>query len=533
MPNQFIIHQLRVPADYSYDDLLRRLSRKIRIPRRFIEHVKITSRSIDARKNPTYVLSLVFSLVPSYNKTTSRLQQYHPPSRLHIPAIPPAEKPPIVIGAGPAGLAAAYVLAEAGTCPVILEQGPNAEVRQKDILQFWKEGILNPYSNMLFGRGSWPFSDGKLTCRSKNRREVAFFLDLLIDAGAPPSIRVDTHPHIGTDVLMKIIPRIRKKIEQRGGVFLFNTALKDMRIVDNRLIYIDTAEKTYPVDTLFLATGHSARDVYSLLHEKGVPLGKKGIAMGVRAELPQSLLNTTLYKAKTPVFGPAEFRVRRRSEKTDRSVYSFCMCPGGVVVSCASSAGKITTNGMSYSKRNLYWGNAAFLVPLSHEEYGGDAQDVLAGIRFQERWEAKAFVAGGKTYALPGSTLADFLENRAPTTLPPSPSAFRVTPANLRTLLPSLVQEALCETLPGFLHSLGQDDFSQVILYGVETRSSSPVQILRNSTGESRGVDNLYPLGEGAGYAGGIVSSGVDGIRRALQFLERREQQEAVPANID
>ncbi|MDF7826170.1 FAD-dependent oxidoreductase [Pontiellaceae bacterium B12227] len=521
------INQLNVRLNYGESDVLKAVCRKLRCGKEQLSNLEILRRSLDARKKdrqPTYILSVEVDhrgkpprIVPN------QVEKAPPPSPAPAyPKITPSENPPIIIGAGPAGLMAALTLAEAGHKPLLIERGAETPEREAQVSDYWKNGNLNPESNVLYGEGgAGLFSDGKLTARSKDRARIRRFFETLVACGATSDILIDSMPHIGTDDLTQIIPVIRKRIWELGGAFAFNSKLEKLHIENGAVRGVTVSGKEIRTDAVFLATGHSARDVYELLAEAGVPLEAKPFAVGVRLEIPQTDINVAQYGkwAELPALGSASFRLTRKEEEHARRCYSFCMCPGGEVISCASSEGLITSNGMSLSARAEPFGNAAMLVPVDVADFPMAGNPALAGIEFQKRMERAAFASGGGNYGLPAARLIDFLE-RKKGDLPEARSCQQAAPALLQDLLPEFVSHTLESALPKMLGELNRTPLEHALLYASETRSSSPVRILRDRNGES-GIKGLYPCGEGAGYAGGIVSSALDGMKLAEEYALR------------
>jgi uncharacterized FAD-dependent dehydrogenase len=416
---------------------------------------------------------------------------------------------------------AALTLAEAGHKPLLIERGAETPDREEQVKAYWELGKLDPESNVLYGEGgAGLFSDGKLTARSKDRARIRRFFETLVACGASPDILIDAMPHIGSDDLVHIIPAIRNRIWELGGGCAFNSKLEDLQIENGVLRGVVVSGKQIRTDACFLATGHSARDIYELLAQHRVPLEAKPFAVGVRLEIPQSRIDEAQYGqwAKLPMLGSASFRLTRKEEGRARRCYSFCMCPGGEVISCASSKGLVTSNGMSLSARSQPFGNAAFLVPVEQADFPTIGNPVLAGIAFQKKMEQAAFEAGGANYGLPAQRLIDFLEQKKGG-LPTERSCPQANPAILQEILPEFVFQTLESALPKMLRQLNGTPLEEAILYGTETRSSSPVRILRNPSGESTGLKGLFPCGEGAGYAGGIVSSALDGMKTTEQWI--------------
>jgi len=525
------INQISVKLDYEKPDVLATIARLLDCREDELDRLLLLRRSIDARGKdslPRFVLSAEVDYLgesePPFAPGRVDLA-VESESMSKIPRVEPREHRPVVVGAGPAGLMAALTLAEAGWKPLLIERGADVQVRSHQVETFWQEGVLNLESNVLYGEGgAGLFSDGKLTARSKDRAAIRHFFQVLVDYGASSDILIDAEPHIGSDVLSQIIPLLRNQIQELGGEVRFGTKLDGLHIEDGRLRGVTVSGEEIATDTCFLATGHSARDVYTMLAMLGVPLAAKPFAVGVRIEMPQSRLNVAQYGrgAKHPKLRSASFRLTRKPGTSMRGCYSFCTCPGGLVMACASSDGMLTTNGMSYSSRAKPFGNAAILVPVGADDYpAGEQHAALAGIGLQQTMETAAFKAGGGDYGLPAQSLIDFLEEQQPSGIPEARSCKRAVPADMANLLPDEVTRTIRSTLPKMLRELNGIRQEDVLLYGVETRSSSPVRILRDpQTGQSPGVRGLYPMGEGSGYTGGIVSSALDGIasaRRALQ----------------
>lgn len=538
------LNQLDLPPGYSPEQLLKAAAKVLRCNPSALQNLQTVRRSIDARgRSPrmTVAVEVAFS-----GKLPAGLRDVEPAIETPVlkqPVISNYSGPrPLVVGAGPAGLMAAFGLAEAGLKPLLIERGEAAAPRAGRVELFWKDGTLDVESNVLYGEGgAGLFSDGKLTSRSKDRPRVRRFLETLVGCGASPDILVDAEPHIGSDVLEDLVPALRNRIVELGGEVRFGARLDRLEIENGAVHGAVISGEEIRTDRCVLATGHSARDIYEMLAEQGVPLEAKPFAIGVRLEIPQHRIDTAQWGGSFPVLGKASFRLTRREEENTRACYTFCMCPGGLVISCASSAGLMTTNGMSLSKRDKPMGNAAFLVPVMPEDFstvaargeGGKksavtarshsfSKDCLAGIEFQKKLEAAAFVAGGSDYSLPAQRLVDFLEGAEPSELPAERSCTRARPAQLRGLLPEFVEHTLRSAMPKMLRSMRDVVLDEALLYASETRSSSPVRVVRGEDGQSTGVRGLYSCGEGAGYAGGIVSSGIDGLRIAEAIVETR-----------
>ncbi len=442
-------------------------------------------------------------------------------------------KRPVVVGSGPAGIFASLILAESGMKPIIIEQGKNVDERKRDVYTFFKTGKLNRYSNVQFGEGgAGTFSDGKLNTNTNNFRMQKVY-DELIKAGAEKKIAYMSKPHVGTDKLIDIMRNIRKKIEGLGGEYRFENKLISLKYENNKMtgaVIQDVSEKggdrTYELETdiVILAIGHSSRDTFYMLNEKDVHMERKIFSVGVRIEHRQEMINHSQYGAKFADRLPAaEYKLSAKASN-GRGVYTFCMCPGGVVVPAASEVGRVVVNGMSYSKRELENANSAILVNVYPEDFEGE--DVMAGVEFQRRLEEKAYELGGGDYKAPVQLFGDFVENRVSRSLGKvKPSYFRgYSFANLNEMFPEYINTALKEGIALMDRKIRGFGSRDAILSAVESRSSSPVKIPRDERYFSN-IEGLMPCGEGAGYAGGIMSAAVDGIRcaeLALDFLVKK-----------
>ena len=433
---------------------------------------------------------------------------------------------PLIIGSGPCGLFAALILAQRGYKPLVIERGKKVDERAKDVDLFWEQGILNPNSNVQFGEGgAGTFSDGKLTTQIKNLR-CRKVLEEFVQAGAPEDILYKQKPHVGTDILRGVVANIRETIISLGGAFCFNTTVTDIELEETgqgKLIkgVRTNTGKFIPADVVVLAVGHSARDTFEMLHKNKVQISQKAFSIGVRIEHPQKLINGSQYGkfADHPRLGAAEYKLSHRA-KNGRGVYTFCMCPGGMVVGSSSEEGGIVTNGMSEHKRDQPNANSAILVNIGPADY--NSPHPLAGMYMQRRYEQMAFELVGKTYHAPAQLVGDFMAGEASTKagkIKPSylPS---VTWTDLASCLPDFAVEALREGIVAFNRKLRGFSDPQAVMTGPETRSSSPIRIDRTEDYESN-VKGLYPAGEGAGYAGGITSAAVDGIQVAEAIIAR------------
>ena len=497
------------------------------VPAESIASLRVIRRSIDARRRRPprfiYVVEVLLSdeipwtEKPAAGVTVRRFSQ-EPPTSPSSPRLKPATRP-VVIGCGPAGLFAALTLAENGMPPLLLERGKSVAQRVPDVQSFWEEGRLNPESHVHFGEGgAGTFSDGKLTSRVKNPF-TARVKGILVEMGAPADILTEARPHIGTDKLRTVIVRLREKLVDLGAEIRFEAGATDFLIHSDRIvgIVIDGREEIR-TEHLILAIGQSADDTYEKLYERGVRLEPKPFAMGLRVEHPQALINEIQYGKwhRHPDLPPADYYLTAAVAGMNRSVYSFCMCPGGQIIGCSASAGGVVTNGMSASRRDGPYANSAVVVNVRIADFG-DAP--LAGLAFRRRWEEQAFALGGGDYHAPAQRLTDFLADATGGAVGPTTFRPGVRPASLREVLPGFVAEALKkgfrvfeQKMPGFISA-------EAHLIGVETRTSSPVRITRGPDGQSVTTLGIYPCGEGSGYAGGIISSALDGIRAARQVL--------------
>jgi uncharacterized FAD-dependent dehydrogenase len=513
------------------ENVKKECSRSLSIAVERIAHVQIIKRSIDARSRIiklNLTCDVYFDVADSFNFEQEKInRKYHVASHkatVHI------------VGAGPAGLFAALKLLEHGIKPIIFERGKNVQERRRDLAAINKEHLVNPNSNYCFGEGgAGTYSDGKLYTRSTKRGDVEEVLKTLVYHGADENILVEAHPHIGTNKLPKVIEQIRHSILQAGGEIHFNTKLVDLHKTDHKITsvitenLIDQQKTEHPISEIIFATGHSARDIYTLLQNKNIKLEAKPFALGVRVEHPQLLIDEIQYHCSNE---------KERNEKREylpaapyswvqqingRGVYSFCMCPGGIIAPCATSQNEIVTNGWSPSKRNNPYSNSGIVVSINEEDYKPFAEHkALAGMHFQAAVEHEAWIAGGKTQVAPAQRLIDFVQNKTTSELP------------VCSYLPGVVSSNIHEVLPKFVAKALQDAFimqgkkmhgymsSEAIIVATESRTSTPVRIPRHATLLHHvEMMNMFPCAEGAGYAGGIVSAAIDGERIANLLAEK------------
>ncbi len=439
----------------------------------------------------------------------------------------PAGAPrPLVVGFGPCGIFAALILAEAGFRPMVLERGKAVRERTVDTFKFWRQRVLDPSSNVQFGEGgAGTFSDGKLYSQIRDPdhygRKV---LTEFVAAGAPEEILYVSRPHIGTFRLVSMVEAMRARIEALGGEIRFQSQVTDIVMSEKggarRIEGVALADgETIASRHVVMALGHSARDTFEMLHRRGVFFEAKPLSIGVRIEHPQSMIDRARYGkfAGNKILGAADYRLSHHA-RNGRTVYSFCMCPGGAVVAAASEEGRLVTNGMSQYSRKERNANSGIVVSLTPDDFPGDAlENPLAGIEFQRHWEERAYAAGGSTWRAPAQRVGDFLKKIPSTGLGAIEPSYRpgVTPTDLSLCLPEWAVEAIREALPVFGRQIKGFDMDDAVMTGVETRTSSPIRMTRRDDHQSLSVDGLYPAGEGAGYAGGIYSAAIDGIRTA------------------
>ena len=512
------IHEIKLELEESKNTIPDKIKAKLKTQAEITDY-KIIKESIDARDKGDikYIYTVDFKAneeITGLAKAPATSYQYPKKGEAQL------KNRPIIAGFGPCGMFAALLLSEMGYAPVVLERGKRIEHRVQDVERFWKDGILDEESNVQFGEGgAGTFSDGKLTTGIKDNR-IRKVLDELVMAGADESILYKQKPHIGTDVLRNVVKNIREKIIASGGEILFNTRLDGVTIEEGKLRSLtmscvdtknaddteqcNTEKREINAEVLILAIGHSARDTIRVLHGEGLLMSQKPFSIGVRVEHPQELINNSQYgKNASKNLPPAEYKLSHRCSD-GRGVYTFCMCPGGEVIVASSQIGGVVTNGMSNNARDGKYANSAVLVDVRTSDFGSD--DPLAGILFQEKYEKLAYANAGEKYQAPNATWDDFSKDKN-------------SAAPVLNSLPNFAVHNIKEAMPHFARKLRNFEAPETKIYAVESRSSSPVRIDRNENFESN-IKGLYPGGEGAGYAGGIMSAAVDGIKLAEEIIK-------------
>ncbi|HQD91148.1 MAG TPA: FAD-binding protein [Syntrophomonadaceae bacterium] len=532
------VRGLRLPLEHEEQDIIEKAAQRIGVTVEDIHGFSKVRKAVDARRREIFITYTVdIDLADDVQLAAGCLES---PDVTIVPLKPtPVLKPgdqvlpiaPVIVGSGPAGLFCGLLLARQGYNPVIIEKGLDMDRRIAAVESFWSQGKLDPITNPQFGEGgAGTFSDGKLTTRIGDQR-VDYVLEAFVEYGAPEEIRYLKKPHVGTDIIRQVVKKIRQEILDLGGEFYFNACLTDVSInkMSIQSIVINNRVEI-PCAVLVLATGHSARDVYRLLKEREVQLIPKAFAVGLRVEHPQEWIDKVQYGtyAGHSLLGAADYHLTYQDKALGRSVYTFCMCPGGYVVATASEPGQVVTNGMSYYARDSGVGNSALVVTLFPEDWG---KTTLGGMEFQQELEEKAFRMGGGNYRAPAQRLVDFMAHQYNDEADYTLATYKpgITPANLGELLPHPLGQVMergiqywHRRMAGFIHE-------RAVLTGIETRTSAPVRIERVSQLHSVNVNNLYPCGEGAGYAGGIVSAAVDGLKVAEQIMATYQPPEQKP----
>jgi hypothetical protein len=510
----------------SKDEVISKALKKCNLKRSEVAKAEISKTSLDARKHK---FMMVYNIYIELSDPQKELEIHKEIGATYVPvsefnptiATGNYRGRPVVVGFGPAGMFCALALAEHGYKPIVLERGESVDNRVRDVAEFWGGGKFNEHSNVQFGEGgAGTFSDGKLTTRIKDNL-CRYVLERLVEFGAPEDILSKAKPHIGTDKLRGVVKNIRERIISLGGEIHFNSQMEDFTITNGEVVSVKAQDMEFSPCAMVLAVGHSARDTFATVESKGIMLQPKPFAVGVRIEHPQESINYSLYgrQADNPLLPVGEYQLSHRLAD-GRGVYTFCMCPGGYVVPASSEVGGVVTNGMSEYARDGKYANSAMVVSVSSKDYGDNPMD---GVNFARWLERRAFELGGGNYKAPCTSVRGFFTNRAEIPSYVEPTYARgVTPCKLSKVFPNFITESLREGLSQFsrkMRCFGDDD---AIMTAPETRTSSPIRILRNAkTLQSVSVDNLYPCGEGAGYAGGITSSAVDGLRVASALMAK------------
>ena len=518
------IREIALPPEHNPAQLTFEAAKLLRISNSKVRRLRIVRRSVDARKKPDVKIVYTVDVMVDGNENKILKQSgckraaiapvsfYKPPK-----SAPDLEKRPVVVGFGPAGMFAALILALAGLRPLVLERGADALTRHEKVETFWRTGQLDEKTNVQFGEGgAGTFSDGKLNTGVNNPR-IQWILEQFVAAGAGEDILFDAKPHVGTDVLLTVVQNIRQRIISLGGEVRFNTKLASITADNGRVTGLVTAEgEQIKTDHIILAIGHSARDTFLQLQQQGIAMEAKPFAMGVRIEHPQGMVDLAQYGCENPALPPADYKLVKHL--ADSTVYTFCMCPGGYVVAAASEEGGIVTNGMSYADRAGDNANAALLVTVNPADFGSD--DPLAGMHWQRSIEQAAYRESG-SYMAPAQRVGDFLHGQPSTGHGSVKPTYRpgVHWCDLNRVLPEKITASLKEVLPLLEGSLKGFADADAVLTAPETRSSSPVRILREKDKQSPTLQGLFPAGEGAGYAGGIMSAAIDGMECAEALI--------------
>jgi uncharacterized protein len=526
------LSSINLPFDHSDQEAVIAILKYLHISKEDLLSYRILKRSLDARKNRP--LQKVYSFLVEVKDQDALIGVIKKSDKITIEEeikyeVPSLRKAvigdrPLIIGTGPAGIFAGLVLAETGLNPILLERGKSVIERTKDVRNFWNNGLLDMESNVQFGEGgAGTFSDGKLRTRVKDKSQrTQKILGEMIKAGAPEEILYDHKPHVGTANLVQVVKNIRAKIEALGGEYRFESKVVELLVENQQIVGVklNNGEQICS-DTVILAIGHSARDTFVMLHDTGVQLTPKPFSVGFRIEHPQELIDKNQYGkyAGHPRLGAAEYQLAFRTS-TGRSVYSFCMCPGGTVIGSSSEESSVVTNGMSQYERAGANANSAIVAEVFPKDYG---QEPLDGFLFQRKWERNAYIMGGENYHAPVQLVGDFMAGESVSAIgeikPSYLPGYKLS--DLRHALPSEIVKAILEALPIFNRKISGFSRSDAVLTGVETRTSSPLRILRGEDLQSVSCMGLYPVGEGSGYAGGIMSSAIDGIKAAEKIIEQ------------
>ena len=519
------INQIKLHPGHTKEQLEKKICSFLKIKNDKLIKYTIVKQSVDARKKPEIFFSYTIDVcLSNESDVIKKMKNKVTPVKeveYKVPRGKKMDKRPVIAGLGPAGLFCGYILAKAGLSPVVFERGRKVETRYEDVKKFWETGVLDTVSNVQFGEGgAGTFSDGKLNTVVKDPvGRNKFVLETFVKFGAPENILYEQKPHIGTDILMTVVKNMREEIISLGGDIHFESCITDVIINDNKIrsIVVNDKEKI-DTDTLVIAIGHSARDTFEMLYKKYIPMQAKSFAVGVRIEHPQDMINKCQYGEYPMEYLPTASYKLTSNLPNGRGVYTFCMCPGGYVVNASSEEGRLAVNGMSYNKREGKNANSAVIVTVTPDDFGGSTP--LSGVEFQRKLEENAFKAGnGK---VPVQRFEDFCENRV------SKEFGEVTPsicgeytfADVRGIFPSFIGDSLESGIKDMDRKIYGFAMKDALLSGVESRTSSPLRINRNSSFESE-ISGLYPCGEGAGYAGGITSAAIDGIKVAEAVIEK------------
>lgn len=523
------INQIKMKPGHSASELEKKIAKKLKIPFSVVKEYRIVKRSIDARKKEDILY--IYSVNVDADQEKSIVDRAKDPNVILIEVetytfvskgTEPLNERPVIVGSGPAGLFCAYLLAKEGYCPILLERGEDVDARTKSVEHFWQTGELKEESNVQFGEGgAGTFSDGKLNTMVKDPTgRNLFVLRTFVEAGAEEEILYVNKPHLGTDKLTGIVKNMRNSIIEAGGEVRFQSKVTDIRINENKVTGLEiNGTEHLKTDVVILAIGHSARDTFQMLKKRGVFMSPKSFAIGVRVEHPQAKINRNQYGDENPVYlGAADYKVTCKT-KNGRGVYSFCMCPGGYVVNASSQKGMLAINGMSYAKRDSQNANSAIIVSVTPQDFDKN-EDPLCGLYFQQQLEEKAYTVGKGN--IPVQLYGDFKRNHCSDSFADYNPCIKgkTSFGNLREIFPEYINESLMEAMEYFNKSIEGFAADDVIMSGVESRTSSPIRLDRNEDGICN-IEGLYPAGEGAGYAGGITSAAMDGMKAAEKIAGR------------